>query len=304
MLVVLSAGAFGIGALALQDLDSGSPEGGTQASLGGSLPGIDVSSRASSSELAGLSAGIAALSNPSPTPTLTPTVTATSTATATAEPSETPTEEPAEVELAVESAPTEPPPPPTDTPEPPTATPIPPTDTPVPPTATPEPPTATPIPPTATPVPPTPTPVPPTPTPTLALPSNIPILGDYVAPTATPSPTPTQQASQGPNTDQGTDGLISAHATRYADSLEGNTMACGGIFDQDNTFIIAVSLNYDKTWPCGTQLEVCGPASCIIGVRTDTCPGCPGADIDMSRAGLQAVCDNQGGCSVVIRRLQ
>jgi hypothetical protein len=79
-------------------------------------------------------------------------------------------------------------------------------------------------------------------------------------------------------------------------------MACGGVFDQDNAFVVAVSLQYDQTWPCGTQLEICGSAGCIIGVRTDTCPGCPGGDIDMSRAGLQAVCGNQTGCSVVIRK--
>ena len=289
VLAAISAGAIGLGAIALEDLDTAISQDATQASLtrldrSGSL------SQGRSGELAGLSAGIEALSDFA-------TETPTRTATATASPSPTSTE-----------------PPPAATEPPPTETPVPPTETPPPPTETPVPPTETPVPPTATPLPPTPTPEPPTPTPTLAIPENVPLLGDYVPPTKTPLPTatplpaatatpvPTQTPSQGPNPDDGTDGLVAGNVTRYADSLEGNTMACGGVFDQDNAYIVAIGLQYDERWPCGTQLEICGTAGCITGVRTDTCPGCPGADIDMSRAGVEAVCGNQGGCGVVIRK--
>jgi outer membrane biosynthesis protein TonB len=277
VLAALSAGAIGLGAFALEDLDSAISQEATQASLT-PLDAPGTSSQKSSSELAGLSAGLDALSDFS-------TATPTRTATATPSPSATATEVP-----------------PTATEPPPTETPVPPTETPIPPTETAVPPTETPVPPTATPAPPTPTPEPPTPTPTVAVPENVPLLGDYVPPTATATPSPSATPSQEPGTQQDPDGAVTGYATRYADSLEGLTMACGGAFDQDNEFIVAVSLQYDKAWPCGTQLEICGSAGCIIGVRTDTCPGCPGGDIDMSRAGLQAVCGNQTGCSVVIRK--
>ena len=290
MLGALSAGAIGLGAVAFDDLDGAVSGDASKAGL------VAVPAQKSSIEASGLNASAGALADfETPTATVTATRTRTPTPTATRTPP-TPTAE-AVIEAVL----------PTETTIPPTETPLPPTDTPVPATETP-------IPPTETPVPPTPTPLPPTPTPTLAIPENVPLLGEYVPPTETPSPTPTPPATlaptatstpvQGPNPGEGTDGLVAANATRYADSLEGNTMACGGTFDQDNAFVIAVSLQYDKTWPCGTQLEVCGPVACMTGVRTDTCPGCPGADIDLSRAGVQQVCGNQGGCAVVIRRVQ
>ena len=283
VLAALSAGAIGLGAFALEDLDvAPSQEAGvTGLSSPPQSPG-DSAQRVDSAA-AGLSAGLAALSD-FETVTPTPTRTALPTSTAT-------------------------PPPPTPTELPPTETAVPPTETaPPPPTETPLPPTETPLPPTATPVPPTATPEPPTPTPTLAIPEGVPLLGEYVPPTVTPEPpTPTRSpATATPRTTDGPidpDGPVSAYATRYADSLEGNSMACGGAFDQDNGFIVAVSLQYDQVWACGTQLEICGTAGCMIGVRTDTCPGCPGADIDLSRAGLQDVCGNQDGCVVTIRQL-
>jgi hypothetical protein len=129
------------------------------------------------------------------------------------------------------------------------------------------------------------------------------LLGPFVpTPTATATPVATETARQDPDVDEGTDGLVAGKVTRYADSLEGNTMACGGAFDQDNPYIVAVSLEYDTVWPCGTSLEICGSAGCITGIRTDTCPGCPGASIDMTRAGVDILCGNQSGCDVVIRR--
>lgn len=295
----MSAGAFGIGALALEDLDAVVSQGSTQPAT----TSFDSASRATSSELSGLSAGMSALADfPSATPTWTPSPTATATPTETATPEPSPTA--TEIILAAVEEPTEALLEPTETPEPepPTSTPVPPTETPVPPTATPVPPTATPIPPTATPVPPTATPLPPTATPTVAIPSNIPMLGDVV-PTATPTATARAAATATATASSiNPDGPVSGYATRYADSLEGNTMACGGVFDQTNTFVVAVGYAYDTAWKCGTQLEVCGPAGCINGVRTDTCPGCAGAHIDLSRAGLNAVCGNQSGCNVVITR--
>jgi hypothetical protein len=256
---------------------------------------VSFSFDARGAELSGVTAGLDALADFEA-------ATATPPATATSSPSPTP-----EGVTSAEMAPTEMPVPPIDTPLPPTETPAPPAATLEPtPTAlllspTPEPPTLTPEPPTLTPEPPTATLEPPTPT--FAVPSDIPLLGRFV-PTATPTATATMPPRQGPDLEPGPEGFVAAKVTRYADSLEGNTMACGGEFDQDNPYIIAVSLPYDTVWPCGTPLEVCGTAGCITGIRTDTCPGCPGADIDMTRAGVDAVCGNQTGCDVVIREDQ
>ena len=271
----------------LSDIETGEP---SHDAVGDTAGVLEFSTEARGAELADLAAGIDALTafeTPAPTATGTSTPPPTTTPTAVAQ-------APAAVA--------------TDTPELPTATLVPPTETPLPPTPTPEPPAPTTPAPTPTAEPPTATPEPPTATPTLALPSDVPLLGEFV-PTATPTstaiatstPTVTRTPSQGPDPDSGSDGFVAAKVTRYADSLEGNSMACGGEFDQDNPYIVAVSLAYDTVWPCGTPLEVCGTAGCLEGMRTDTCPGCPGADIDMTRAGVEAVCGNQTGCDVVIR---
>ena len=279
VLAALSSGAYALGAYVLVDIEDPNTPLGWRSGASGAAEALQVTSQARSSELADLSAGLSAIADfetslPTPTSTSTPL------------PAPTSTNAPA---TATEMPPTETPPPPTETPEPASPTPVPPTETPVPPTPTS--------------VPPTPTPGPPTLTPTLALPSNVPLLGQFV-PTATATATPlgTEPASQGPDVGEGPEGFVAGQVTRYADSLEGNTMACGGAFDQDNPYIVAVSLEYDTAWPCGTPLEICGTAGCITSIRTDTCAGCPGAHIDMTRAGVDRLCGNQSGCDVVMRR--
>jgi hypothetical protein len=170
----------------------------------------------------------------------------------------------------------------------PTPTPTP-TQTPLPPTATAVPPTPTPVPPTPTPVPPTPTPVPPTPTPP--------------PPTATPIP-PTA-APLNP-------GLLLGSVTPYADSLAGSTLGCNGYgaYDPDDPTVIAVGPAHYEDWPCGTSLGVCSVDtdtgvinSCIVGVRQDSCPGCPGNDLDLSRSAFEIVCPSGSRCTVIITTL-
>lgn len=296
----MTAGAFGIGAIALEDLESTLAQNTSSPDSVDDPPDIDASSHASSSHaLSGLTAGMDALADfASPTATLTrtPAPTATPPPTETAEPEPTATPM---LLAAVEDAEEAPSELPTEEPVPPSETPVPPTETPVPPTETPVPPTPTAVPPTPTPVPPTPTPVPPTPTPTVALPQNVPLLGQ-----APPSPTPTNtpRATNTPASRPINDNGVQGYATRYADSLEGNPLGCGGTFYQDDKTVVAVGWEYDEVWRCGDALQVCGAAGCINGIRKDTCPGCPGADIDLSRAGLDAVCGNQDGCPVTITR--
>lgn len=111
------------------------------------------------------------------------------------------------------------------------------------------------------------------------------------------------------------EGAVAGNVTRYADdidakadeeyqSLEGMEMSCGGVFHRTDPTVVAVSSAMDETWPCGTTLEVCGAGGCVTAQRSDLCPGCADAQIDMSRAGVKAVCGNQTGCPVQIRRVQ
>jgi len=196
----------------------------------------------------------------------------------------------------------------------PTQTPTPePTETPLPPTATPEPapeieeepevetqvedtpepePTETPVPPTDTPEPPPATPVPPTETPT-----PVPTATNTPAPSPTPTRTPRPSSTATPSPGE-------FSVTRYADSLEGNSLGCTqyGTYDPDNPLIVAVGPARHFEWPCGTPLRICGPAGCITAVRADSCPGCGPNHIDMSRAGVMAVCGNATGCSVTVQR--
>ena len=205
------------------------------------------------------------------------------------------------IELAATFTPTStvtPEPSPTNTPEPPTETPatetpVPPTDTPVPPTDTPVPPTATPVPPTPTPEPPTPTPVPPTPTPEPPTP----------APTDTPSPTAVPLD----------EGFHTGTITRYADSLAGSTLGCNGygVYDPDNATVVAVGPDHWDEWACGQSIGVCGvdPTTgailgCIVGVRQDSCPGCVGYDLDLSRAAFEIVCGPTASrCTAIVTPL-
>jgi hypothetical protein len=198
------------------------------------------------------------------------TATFTPTATATVEPSPTNTPEP-----ATET-------PPTDTPVPPTDTPVPPTETPLP-TATPVRPTATPIPPTATPA---PTLEPPSPTPTEA-----------------PSATPTAL----------NEGFHTGTITRYSDNLAGETLGCSGygVYNPDNATVVAVGPEHWDEWACGQSIGVCGvdPTTgailgCIVGVRQDSCPGCVGYDLDLSRAAFEIVCGPTASrCTAIVTPL-
>jgi hypothetical protein len=74
------------------------------------------------------------------------------------------------------------------------------------------------------------------------------------------------------------------------------------MYDPDNPLIVAVGPARHFEWPCGTQLQICGPAACLLAVRADSCPACGPNHLDLSRAGVMIVCGNTGGCNVVIRK--
>ena len=86
------------------------------------------------------------------------------------------------------------------------------------------------------------------------------------------------------------DEIINGTATHYGYSYHGQRMGCGGIYSSYDETIVAVSPSRYAEWPCGTELQVIGPAGTIIVTRQDSCPGCSRNMIDISEAGSIAVC--------------
>ena len=84
----------------------------------------------------------------------------------------------------------------------------------------------------------------------------------------------------------------------------GRSMGCTGAgpYKPTDVTIVAVGPSLYDQFPCGTNIEVCGPKGCLTGQRKDACPGCKGAHVDVSRAGLAAVC-GVNACEVRVRKL-
>ena len=106
-------------------------------------------------------------------------------------------------------------------------------------------------------------------------------------PTRTPEPQPTSQPAPAV---AALGALISGHATSYGASYNGQAMGCGGVYSSNDITIMAVSPERYREWPCGTRVQVCGPAGCIVVTRQDACPGCYANLVDLSEAGNAAVC--------------
>lgn len=94
-------------------------------------------------------------------------------------------------------------------------------------------------------------------------------------------------------------------ATHYGVSYHGQRMGCGGVYDTADPTIAAVGPAWYGAWPCGTVLEVAGPAGTIEVVRQDSCPGCGAGLIDLSEAANAAVCGAPPHtCRVEVRRVE
>src|SRR5690242_5891568 len=90
---------------------------------------------------------------------------------------------------------------------------------------------------------------------------------------------------------QGTPIVYTFNATYYHPSLAGGTLGCTGYgqYDPTDETTVAVGPGFYGVWPCGTQLEINGPAGSIQAVRKDSCPGCT-TQLDLSKAGYDLVC--------------
>ena len=93
-------------------------------------------------------------------------------------------------------------------------------------------------------------------------------------------------------------------ATHYGTSYQGRTMANGQPYDTNNTRILAVPPSMYSV-PMGTRFTVTGPAGSIEVERTDSCPGCDTRTprlLDLSEAGIIAVCGSLGSCYVTLQQ--
>jgi LysM repeat protein len=120
------------------------------------------------------------------------------------------------------------------------------------------------------------------------------------ADSATPaSPTPALTSSSASS-----GAAVKGYASAYHDSFTNKPMGCmgAGPYKPTDTTIVAVGPAMYGQFPCGTSIEVCGPKGCLTGVRKDSCPGCQGYHVDLSRAGLTAVC-GPNACDIRLRRL-
>jgi hypothetical protein len=85
----------------------------------------------------------------------------------------------------------------------------------------------------------------------------------------------------------------------WGDAIDYNglPLGCGGIYRSEDPTIAAVGPARYAQWPCGTQLEICGPVGCAVVERQDSCPGCGPNVIDLSESAHQLVC-GAGTCEI------
>jgi LysM repeat protein len=134
--------------------------------------------------------------------------------------------------------------------------------------------------------------------------ATAPVRVDAASATSTASASTSGGSSTAPGAASSSSGVLKGYASSYADSFANKPMGCTGAgpYKPTDTTIVAVGPAMYDQFPCGTSIEVCGPKGCLTGVRKDACPGCQSYHVDLSRAGLTAVC-GPNACEVRLRRL-
>jgi hypothetical protein len=99
---------------------------------------------------------------------------------------------------------------------------------------------------------------------------------------------------------------VRGRATYYGfpGTFNGRPTSCGTTYWSSSLSLIAVPHSRAAQWPCGTVLQVSGPAGTIVGTRQDTCPGCDRAGVllDLADAAHTAVC-GRGTCTVTVQQV-
>lgn len=90
-------------------------------------------------------------------------------------------------------------------------------------------------------------------------------------------------------------------ATHYGESYNGRGTYCGTTYWSMDTTIVALGPVYYSSYPCGTAVTVTGPSGSIQASVQDRCGGCT-YQIDLSEAGITAVCGSLGSCEVRVER--
>jgi hypothetical protein len=129
-------------------------------------------------------------------------------------------------------------------------------------------------------------------------------LGGLIAAQTRPVITPIIPESVEVTTYEAIGAAFSVTATHYGEAYNGSPLACGGVYSSGDPSIVAVSLRLQGELPCGAFMQVCGVLGCIVAQRQDTCPGCVRTLIDLSEAGIAAVCGvNTSTCAVTVQKM-
>lgn len=97
---------------------------------------------------------------------------------------------------------------------------------------------------------------------------------------------------------------IQGWATYYHPSLAGNRMGCmnAGWYNPSDPSVAAVGRGFVLGYACGQPITIVGPAGVLTVTQTDTCGGCGPTHIDLSEAGIVAVCGGKHSCSIQLGR--